>query len=49
MLQAGPRGQQQGPGKIFMVNLDIHDLSISTASGPAAEHYRAGVTRMLAT
>ena len=32
-----------------MVNLDIHDLSISTASGPAAEHYRAGVTRMLAT
>jgi hypothetical protein len=30
-----------------MANLDNHDLPISTASAPAAEHYRAGVTFLL--
>jgi hypothetical protein len=32
-----------------MANLDDHDLPISSTSDAAAEHYRAGVTLMLAT
>jgi hypothetical protein len=49
MSPAGPRCLQRDLGKTVMANLDNHDLPISTASDLAAEHYRAGVTLLLAT
>jgi hypothetical protein len=49
MSPAGPRCLQRDLGETVMANLDNHDLPISTASDLAAEHYRAGVTLLLAT